>query len=169
MGRLQVSSCNSFQPLCRTAVNEEVDAYVERQFTKNKARASICFNEEGKLQVDISCISTNLGKFWTGEWQSQFLVDIQGQTMTGSVRINSHFWENGNVQFNLIKNFDETALAASDGVSIVAAIEKLETRYQSEVENVLENMKEGMFKKLRRVLPVTGQSYDWSGGKLAGM
>jgi capping protein (actin filament) muscle Z-line, alpha len=49
--------------------------------------------------------------------------------MTGSVRINSHFWENGNVQFNLIKNFDETALAASDGVSIVAAIEKLETRY----------------------------------------
>jgi len=62
--------------VCRTAVNEEVDAYVERQYTKNKARASICFNEEGKLQVDISCISTNLGKFWTGEWQSQFLVDI---------------------------------------------------------------------------------------------
>lgn len=153
----------------RTAVNNEIDAYVERKYAKDKARASICFNEEGKLQIDISSISTQLNKFWTGEWQSQWIVDIQGQTMNGSVRVNSHFWERGNVQFNLIKKFEDSALAASDGVSIVTAIDKLETAYQEEVEKLLEDMKDGSFKKLRRVLPITGQSFNWAGSKQVGM
>jgi hypothetical protein len=48
-------------------------------------------------------------------------------------------------------------------------IDKIESGYQAGVEDVLENMKEGMFKKMRRFMPVTGQKFDWDKPKLVGM
>jgi len=71
----------------------------------------------------------NLGHCWTGEWQAQWIVDIQGQSMTGSIRVNNHFFENGNVQFNLHKKYDTIALAGSDGESICQKINEVETAY----------------------------------------
>ena len=51
------------------------------------------------------------------------------------------------------------------------AIKKTETNYQNAVEDVLEvGLKDGLFKRMRRVLPVTGTKFDWSGGgKMMGM
>ena len=86
--------------------------------------------------------------------------------MTGSVRVNNHYFENGNVQFNLSKKFEAVPLTASDGVSICAKINEMEAKYQQSVENVLENAKEGMFKKMRRFIPVTGQKFDWDKPKM---
>jgi hypothetical protein len=34
------------------------------------------------------------------------------------------------------------------------------------VEDVLENAKEGMFKRMRRFIPVTGQKFDWDKPKM---
>ncbi len=42
----------------------------------------------------------------------------------------------------------------------------MESKYQAKIEEVLENAKEGMFKKMRRFMPVTGQKFDWSKPKL---
>ena len=81
------------------------------------------------------------------------------------MRINNHYFEEGNIQFNLSKDFAPVAIEAADGPNIVKAIRKLETDYQSKVEEVLEEgLKEGIFKRMRRVLPVTGTKFDWSGG-----
>ena len=49
--------------------------------------------------------------------------------MTGSIRVNNHFFENGNVQFNLHKKYDTIALTGSDGESICQKINEVETAY----------------------------------------
>jgi len=54
---------------------------------------------------------------------------------------------------------------SADAPVIVALVEKLESAYQAIVEDVLENSKEDIFKKMRRVLPVTGQKFDWNATK----
>lgn len=46
--------------------------------------------------------------------------------MTGSIRVNNHYFENGNVQFNLTRKFEAVSLAASDGESICAKINEVE-------------------------------------------
>lgn len=87
------------------------------------------------------------------------------------MKINNHYFEEGNIQFNLSKEFGPIPLEAADGPNIVKAIKKTETNYQDKVEEVLEEgLKEGLFKRMRRVLPVTGTKFDWDkGGKMMGM
>lgn len=80
--------------------------------------------------------------------------------------MNNHFFENGNVQFNLDKKFDAVALKGSDGESICEKINQIESAYQASVEEVLELVKEGMMKKMRRVIPVSGQKFDWDKPKM---
>ena len=76
--------------------------------------------------------------------------------MSGSIRVNNHFFENGNVQFNLDKKYENLALTGSDGDSICQKINEMETAYQTAVEEVLEQTKEGMMKRMRRFIPVSG-------------
>lgn len=56
----------------------------------------------------------------------------------------------------------------ADGETIVAAINKTETDYQNSIEEMHEALSdtEGVFKKLRKTLPVTGQRFNWVNPKL---
>lgn len=54
------------------------------------------------------------------------------------------------------KEFTEIPLAAADGPGIVAAIEKAETAHQMAIEVTQEGLQDGILKRMRRRLPVTG-------------
>lgn len=150
---------------CRQGVQELVDDYVNTAYKKDCSRCALSFNQGGQLQVDISCINVNLGQFWVGEWQSKWEVDITGQTLKGTIKVNNHYWENGNIQFHLSKSFTDETLDSADAAVIVAKIRQLESSYQTVVEETLEHSKEDMFKRMRRVLPITGRKYDWTAAK----
>lgn len=146
-----------------------IEQYVQDHYKKECSRVNLCFNQAGHLQIDISCINIQLGKCWTGEWQSKWCIDIQNQQLHGLIKVNNHYWEYGNIQFHLSKTYKEQQLANADAQTIIEAINKNESDYQAIVEDTLENAKEDMFKKLRRALPVTGQKFDWAGQKGAMM
>ena len=59
----------------RAGVALAIDAYVYRVFKEGTTRASLCFNQQGQLQIDISCINLNFSNYWGGEWQSQWFID----------------------------------------------------------------------------------------------
>ena len=61
----------------RAQVQEAVEAYVSKAYRSGTTRASLCFNAEGQLQIDISCINLNIKAFWGGEWQAEWTVDTQ--------------------------------------------------------------------------------------------
>ena len=115
--------------------------------------------------MDISCINLNFNAFWGGEWQATWLVDTQTSTLSGSVKINNHYYENGNISFSLAKEFSGIALSAADAENIVGAINKTETEYQQSIEAMHDQMGE-IFKRMRRVLPVTGTKFNWANPSL---
>jgi hypothetical protein len=110
-------------------VSDAVDGYVYRVFKEGTTRAALCFNQQGQLQIDISCINLNFAAFWGGEWQSVWCVDTQNSTISGNIKINNHYFEAGNIQFNLNKSFENVPLSSADAAGIVATIEKLETTH----------------------------------------
>ena len=81
------------------------------------------------------------------------------------IKINNHYWEQGNIQFHLVKKYEEVDLTSADAPVIIETIDKLETEYQAEVESTLEFSKEDIFKKMRRTLPLSGQKFDWASSK----
>lgn len=49
--------------------------------------------------------------------------------MDVSMKVNNHYFEQGNIQVNLSKSFKDHKLKSADGAGIVAAIENIETDY----------------------------------------
>lgn len=74
-------------------MEEAVDKYIGYHYRDGTTRAALCFNQAGNLQIDISCINLNFNNFWGGEWQASWMVDIQANTMSGTVKVNNHYFE----------------------------------------------------------------------------
>lgn len=101
----------------------------------------------------------------TGRWRSSYELDLsQNQpSLTGTIQINVHFFEQGNVQ--LATNYTPT-ITLPDSVTIssapadiakatIKAIAKVEEEYQLELNEAYRDMADRTFRNLRRVLPVS--------------
>lgn len=74
------------------------------------------------------------------------------------MRINAHFFEDGNVQLKESRSFEEKlGLTGNDPIGesayIVELITKMETQLQVGLEKIYETMPDTFFKAMRRVLP----------------
>ena len=64
---------------------------------------------------------------WSGEWQSTWT--LQNGQLSGSIKVKTHYFEMGNMQMTLDKEFDSLALKnAGDAKDIIAAIKKTEDK-----------------------------------------
>lgn len=85
--------------------------------------------------------------------------------MKASIRVQVHYFEEGNVQLN--SNKDETLAISMDSSeearakAVTRAIETFEGKYQEELYHTCSELSEGAFKSLRRQLPMTKQKVDW--------
>lgn len=77
--------------------------------------------------IEISCHNNKLDSFWSGEWQSTWTLN--GGKLSGELKIRCHYFEMGNIQFNLDKTFDNVAVKdASSPKDIVDAIKTVEDK-----------------------------------------
>ena len=101
--------------------------------------------------------------FWSGEWLSTWV--FQNGKLTGTIKANTYYYEEGNIQFNLKTEFDEKVNGSSDteiASSVISIIEKKENDVQTELEKVYDNFSDHYIKPLRRKLPITGTKMNWS-------
>ena len=71
---------------------------------------SVFVGPDGTLSVVISYKNLNQNNFWTGGWQSEWMTNVakNGKVeLEGRIRLNVHYYEDGNVQLN--SNFNEKA------------------------------------------------------------
>ena len=67
-----------------------------------KGKALFAVNLDGdKVIIDFSCHNSKLDSFWAGEWLSTYTID-QG-VLSSVIKIKSHYFEMGNMMFNLDK------------------------------------------------------------------
>ena len=81
-----------------------MNAYVDRQFRKGTTQFSVYINES-TIKVAISCHNLNFKNYWGGEWISNWTVDLSSESISGHVKVHNHYFEQGNIQFNLAKSF----------------------------------------------------------------
>lgn len=102
---------------------------MQTAFGKGKALFNIHqHDDDGQhLTIEISVHNDKLDAFWTGEWASVWTLE-NGQ-ITGTLKVRSHYFEMGNMQFNLDKKFDNVACKdSSSAKEIVKAIKKTEDK-----------------------------------------
>ena len=123
-----------------------MNKYLKVKYAPGKARCNVFFNSEGLVQIEIGCINNKFTAFWGGEWQSTWIIDTTSQTMTGSVDVKTHYFESGNIQVNLHKDFPSQELGAeATAEGIAKAIDTHETAYQAILDEMHEGFKAGLF------------------------
>ncbi|KAE9404012.1 F-actin capping protein alpha subunit [Gymnopus androsaceus JB14] len=110
----------------------------------------------------------NPTNFWSGRWRSEYIVDLNEHTVKGSMLVNVHYYEQGNVQLSTTHSISLTLPPAivttspeSSGTKILALIEAEEGKYQTSLNDTYHEMSEKTFKSLRRALPMTRSKLDW--------
>lgn len=95
-----------------------------------------------------------------GRWRSVYTFDPSNSSLDGSIKVDVHYYEDGNVR--LVTNKAVTAsISAGTGSAIVKEISTAEKKYQEELNKGFNSLSEGAFKGLRRQLPVTRQKIEW--------
>lgn len=157
----------------RAAIYAALRDYVDAQFAENTATCSAFETKDGVVAV-LSGHKTNLRNYWSGKWRSEWHFDPKAKTGSGKVRINIHYFEDGNVQMEQTKDVDKTGLTGADDKSFAesarAFVQKVEGAIQETLEDMYQNMSQETFKEMRRILPLTKTKMDWTGAqaKLAG-
>ncbi|KAM0723421.1 hypothetical protein Q7P37_000407 [Cladosporium fusiforme] len=103
--------------------------------------------------------------FWNGRWRSTYTLSPSSGNLKGSVKIDVHYYEDGNVRMSTSKEVSVPGAMlmanASGAEAVVREIAKAENKFQEELNRAFVQLAEGSFKGLRRQLPVTRQRVEW--------
>lgn len=103
---------------------EELNKYISKQYRNGTTNISVAATPT-HIFISISCHNINFDNFWGGEWISKWQLDLSSLALSGSVNIHNHYFESGNIQFNLKKEFPEVPVEMQ-AAAIVKHIAKME-------------------------------------------
>ncbi|KAI9795249.1 MAG: F-actin-capping protein subunit alpha [Piccolia ochrophora] len=116
--------------------------------------------EDRMIAILIVANKYSPNNFWNGRWRSLYLFSPNSFSLDGTLKVDVHYYEDGNVRLLTDKQVSASASSSSaaDIIKHVAAVEK---KYQEELNRAFSNLSEGAFKGLRRQLPITRQKIEW--------
>lgn len=124
---------------------------------------------ENCLYVCITSTRFNPQNFWNGRWRSVWTVPVSkggNVTISGRIRLQVHYYEDGNVQLHTDTTKKVAVAMAADPAAsaqaIVKAIVKVEQTFHQSLDASYNVMGETTCKALRRALPITGQKINWT-------
>jgi len=153
----------------RTAFEGLAIQYVSDYFQDNGCGVVYGNKTGGKVTLTflISSGLFNPNNFYNGRWRSTYTITISGgqATIKGNIRVNVHFYEEGNVQLVTNANKEANVPAANPDAfakSAVDAILKIEQDFHQSLDNHYDTMSNTTFKALRRALPVFRTLMNWN-------
>jgi hypothetical protein len=150
----------------RKKIEQKIIEYVNKYYKKENTYYNVYFDSiVDKIFVLISGQYINNASFCCGEWLSSWELDLNDKKVTGEIKINTIYFEDGNVQFNFHKNY-ETKNNGKDDESIakdlIDFIEQNENEIQKNIETKNENIWEEYIKPLRKRISFIGNEMNWS-------
>ncbi|CAI7585322.1 hypothetical protein PCG10_001630 [Penicillium crustosum] len=100
--------------------------------------------------------------FWNGRFRAiyQLPVSSSSSALTGNIHVDVHYYEDGNVALNTTKPIN-ISIPSVSAESIISRIAAAERDYQEALNRAFVQTSEGVFKGLRRQLPITRQKVEW--------
>jgi len=153
----------------RAATETAVAKYMTNNYSSGKCVCAVYGNDDGNLSICLSAKNTKLSSFWSGSWRGVYTVNVStagSVELTGNIKVNVHYFEDGNVQLNTTFS-DTIKVDISEDVDasakeIVEAIGTIEGDYQKHMEEMFVDMHRTTFKQMRRFLPINKQPMNWN-------
>lgn len=111
-------------------------------------------NSDSAIVILLVASKYSPQNYWNGRWRSTYTLDPSSNSVTGTIKVDVHYYEDGNVRMSTNKKVEVSGTSAD---SVVREIAKAENKFQEELNRGFTSLAEGSFKGLRRQLPVTRQ------------
>jgi len=153
----------------RDAISKSVADYLTKQYKNGKVVSAVYGADSGQVTICISAKNVNLSNYWSGGWRSVYTLNVGKKgapsELKANIKVQVHYFEDGNVQLHT--NIDKTAsinIGSEEDTAkeINKALNKIETDFQANLEEMYVNMHRTTFKAMRRFLPITKQPMTWS-------
>ncbi|RYP84886.1 hypothetical protein DL769_001080 [Monosporascus sp. CRB-8-3] len=145
--------------VCRKSTLKSLSTYVKEHFS-NGCYGAYPVENDSKVAIVIVANKYSPNNYWNGRWRSHYIFDPPSGKLEGSIRVDVHYYEDGNVRL-LTNKAVNASVASGTGAGIVKEIGAAEKKYQEELNRGFTSLSEGAFKGLRRQLPVTRQKIEW--------
>jgi len=161
---VQTESIQSNNEKLRERIQAKVDEYVKSHYPNGTS--SVYANALDEIIICIEDHEFQAGNYWGGRWRSHWNIDVSGSKaqVDGVLRIQVHYYEDGNVQLLSKKDCNFELSVESDdkfAAELVKNILSAENEYQSAISDNYVKMSDTTFKALRRQLPMTRTKIDW--------
>lgn len=141
------------------SVLKGLSTYVKEHFT-NAAYGAYPIESDSKVAIIIVANKYSPNNYWNGRWRSLYIFDPASNSLEGSIKVDVHYYEDGNVRLLTSKPLT-ASVSSGTGAGIAKEIATSEKKYQEELNRSFTSLSEGAFKALRRQLPVTRQKIEW--------
>ncbi|KAI8823584.1 F-actin-capping protein subunit alpha [Fimicolochytrium jonesii] len=145
----------------RQALDTASIAYIEDHYPDGTATVY------GGEQLVLAIVDNkyNPNNFWNGRWRSVWITQPGATEVTGSLKVNVHYYEDGNVQLTANKDITFSVTDSGDpqafAKAVIKQIAKAESDFQVALSEKFAEMSESIFKALRRALPITRSKINW--------
>lgn len=150
----------------RDAVQKAMDKYVSSNYEAGAYAVEVFDVGDDTLNIVLSVERKRLKVFWSGRWQSHYTVKFSDGSakLSGDIKMLLHYFEGGNVQQCLEKDFKAVSVSYKDDASLAEAlvsnISELEGKLQRSIAELYQTM-EVLAKGMRRMLPMNKIQFDW--------
>ncbi|RFU32767.1 hypothetical protein B7463_g3534, partial [Scytalidium lignicola] len=142
-----------------TSILKNLSTHVQEHYP-DASYGAYPIEEDSKIAIVVVANKYSPNNFWNGRWRSLYIFDPSSSTLSGSLKIDVHYYEDGNVRLQATKPVS-ASISSTSASAILREITVAEKKYQEEVNKGFTNLSEGAFKGLRRQLPVTRQKIEW--------
>lgn len=110
--------------------------------------------------IVIRSAKSSARNFWSGSWTSVYRYQRSTGSLQGEIRVSVHLYEDGNVMLNPSMTVHEpNHINTTD--DLLRAMDRAETAFHAAIEETCASMSSTTLKSLRRVLPITGDKFDF--------